>query len=87
MTHITIIGNAAGSKSTLASKISAARGLPRIEVDKLLWEQGWKLAPSDDFTVPISSTRRKNAAEYHAQCELPRARHTLIVKRHEAGPV
>ncbi|SFK03179.1 adenylate kinase [Bradyrhizobium sp. Gha] len=49
MTRIAIIGNAAGGKSTLADKISAGRGLPRIEVDKLLWEQGWKLAPADVY--------------------------------------
>lgn len=49
MTRIVIIGNAAGGKSTLANKISTARGLPRIEVDKLLWEEGWKLAPSDVY--------------------------------------
>ena len=49
MTRVAIIGNAAGGKSTLAHKISAARGLPCIEVDKLLWQEGWKLAPTDIY--------------------------------------
>jgi len=39
----------------LASKISTARGLPRIEVDKLLWEEGWKLAPSDVYETRHSA--------------------------------
>ena len=55
MSRIAIIGNAAGGKSTLASKISTARGLPRIEVDKLLWEEGWKLAPPDVYETRHSA--------------------------------
>jgi adenylate kinase family enzyme len=55
MTRIAIIGNAAGGKSTLAHKISTARGLPRIEVDKLLWQEGWKLAPADVYETRHSA--------------------------------
>jgi adenylate kinase family enzyme len=49
VTRIAIIGNAAGGKSTLARKMSTARGLPCIEVDTLLWQEGWKLAPVDAY--------------------------------------
>ena len=55
MTRIAIIGNAAGGKSTLARKISAARGLPLIEVDKFLWQDGWKLAPADVYETSHSA--------------------------------
>jgi adenylate kinase family enzyme len=55
MTRVAIIGNAAGGKSTLADKISAARGLPCIEVDKLLWLEGWKLAPADIYEASHSA--------------------------------
>lgn len=53
MTRIAIIGNAAGGKSTLARKISTAR--PLIEVDKILWQEGWKLAPSDVYEARHSA--------------------------------
>jgi adenylate kinase family enzyme len=44
-----IIGNAAGGKSTLARVIAACRRLPVIEVDKLLWQEGWRLAPPEAY--------------------------------------
>lgn len=55
MSRIAIIGNAAGGKSTLARNISAARGLPLIEVDKLLWQDGWKLAPPEVYDARHSA--------------------------------
>lgn len=55
MTRIAIVGNAAGGKSTLADKLATARGLPRIEVDKLLWLEGWKLAPADVYDARHSA--------------------------------
>lgn len=55
MTRIAIIGNAAGGKSTLAHKISTSRELPCIEVDKLLWQEGWKLAPADVYETRHSA--------------------------------
>lgn len=55
MSRVAIIGNAAGGKSTLARNISAASGLPLIEVDKLLWQEGWKLAPSKVYDARHST--------------------------------
>ncbi|MGJ4927474.1 adenylate kinase [Bradyrhizobium sp. HKCCYLRH3095] len=49
MSRVVIIGNAAGGKSTLARQMSIARSLPLVEVDKLLWEEGWRLAPPDEY--------------------------------------
>jgi adenylate kinase family enzyme len=47
--RIVVIGNAAGGKSTLARHLARRRGLPLIEVDRLLWQQGWQLTPEADY--------------------------------------
>ena len=44
-----MIGNAAGGKSTLARHLARRRELPLIEVDRLLWQQGWQLTPAADY--------------------------------------
>jgi hypothetical protein len=49
MPRIVIIGNAGGGKSTLARKLAMARGLQPIEIDRLLWQDGWKLTPTDIY--------------------------------------
>ena len=49
VTRIVVIGNAAGGKSTLARRLARQCGLPHVEVDKLLWQPGWKLAPEADY--------------------------------------
>lgn len=45
-----IIGNAAGRKSTLARALAARRDLPLVEVDRLLWQKGWQLAPAEVYS-------------------------------------
>jgi adenylate kinase family enzyme len=50
VTRIVVIGNAAGGKSTLARHLARRRGLPLIELDRLLWQQGWQLTPEADYT-------------------------------------
>jgi adenylate kinase family enzyme len=47
--RIVVIGNAAGGKSTLARHLAHRRALPIIEVDRLLWLPGWRLAPETDY--------------------------------------
>jgi len=49
MSRVVIIGNAGGGKSTLARKLAKKRGLPHVEVDKLLWQEGWQLTPTDVY--------------------------------------
>ena len=49
MARIVVIGNAAGGKSTLARELARQRELPHVEVDRLLWQPGWKLAPANDY--------------------------------------
>jgi adenylate kinase family enzyme len=49
MVRIVVIGNAAGGKSTLARQLARRHDLPHVEVDRLLWQPGWKLAPEADY--------------------------------------
>jgi adenylate kinase family enzyme len=49
MSRIVIIGNAGGGKSTLARKLAVARELQHVEIDRLLWQEGWKLTPTDVY--------------------------------------
>ncbi|MFZ2005424.1 MAG: AAA family ATPase [Stellaceae bacterium] len=49
MARIVVIGNAGGGKSTLARKLAKQRGLQHIEIDRLLWQDGWVLTPEDVY--------------------------------------
>jgi len=49
MSRVVIIGNAGAGKSTLARKLAARRGLLHIEIDRLLWEEGWKITPAEVY--------------------------------------
>ena len=49
MERIALIGNAGGGKSTLARALATRRGLPYVEIDALLWRDGWLPAPEDGY--------------------------------------
>jgi hypothetical protein len=49
MSRIVIIGNSGGSKSTLARTLARRRGLRHVEIDQLLWQEGWELTPTDIY--------------------------------------
>lgn len=49
MSRIVIIGNAGGGKSTLARTLAKQRLLRHVEIDRLLWQEGWKLSPIDVY--------------------------------------
>jgi hypothetical protein len=49
MVRIVVIGNAGGGKSTLARKLAERRGLRHVEIDRLLWQDGWVLTPTDVY--------------------------------------
>jgi adenylate kinase family enzyme len=40
-----IIGNSGGGKSTLARRLGASGTCPHVEIDALLWRDGWELTP------------------------------------------
>jgi adenylate kinase family enzyme len=46
MPRIVIIGNAGAGKSTLARAIARRKGLHHVEIDRLLWQEGWQLTPT-----------------------------------------
>jgi hypothetical protein len=49
MERIAVIGNAGGGKSTLARALSTRNGLPYVEIDTLLWRDGWQPAPEEEY--------------------------------------
>ena len=49
MARLVVIGNAGGGKSTLARTLAARRGLLHVEIDRLLWQDGWVLRPEDVY--------------------------------------
>ena len=49
MSRIAIIGNGGGGKSTLARTLAKQRRLRHVEIDQLLWQEGWKLSPADIY--------------------------------------
>jgi hypothetical protein len=49
VSRIAIIGNAGGGKSTLARVLARQRRLRHVEIDTLLWQEGWKLSPADVY--------------------------------------
>jgi hypothetical protein len=48
MERIAVIGNAGGGKSTLARTLAARRDRPYVEVDALLWREGWQPTPMEE---------------------------------------
>ncbi|MHA1186071.1 MAG: AAA family ATPase, partial [Candidatus Heimdallarchaeota archaeon] len=49
MKRITIIGNSAAGKSSLAVLLGKELGLPVYHLDKLLWKPGWERTLEDEF--------------------------------------
>jgi hypothetical protein len=49
MPRIAVIGNSGGGKSTLTRRLAARDNLPHIEVDRLLWQEGWQLTPVEIY--------------------------------------
>jgi hypothetical protein len=47
--RIAIIGNSGGGKSALARRLSETLQLPCVEIDSVLWQPGWHLAPADVY--------------------------------------
>ena len=53
MGRVSIIGNAAGGKSTLCKKLKVAKGLPLFAVDTLQWKPGLIPVPREDVASGI----------------------------------
>jgi adenylate kinase family enzyme len=59
--RLAIVGNAAGGKSTLARAVAGHRGLKLIEIDRLLWQPGWKLTPAEQYSRQHAETVAEDA--------------------------
>jgi adenylate kinase family enzyme len=51
MKRAVVIGNSGGGKSTLARRLSSAWKCDHVEIDALLWQQGWPLVPADIYNA------------------------------------
>jgi adenylate kinase family enzyme len=51
VTRVVVIGNSGGGKSILARRLAARLGCPSTEVDSLLWQSGWRLAPVETYNA------------------------------------
>ena len=49
MERVAVIGNSGGGKSVLSCRIAERFELPYIEIDRILWRQGWRLAPEATY--------------------------------------
>ena len=49
MPRVVIFGNTAGGKSTLARRLSRARRLPHVEIDRLYWQPDWSVTPNEVY--------------------------------------
>jgi adenylate kinase family enzyme len=49
MKRAVIIGNSGGGKSTLARRLGSAWQCDPVEIDGLLWQQGWQLTPVEIY--------------------------------------
>jgi adenylate kinase family enzyme len=51
MKRVVVIGNGGGGKSTLARRLAAQADCPCVEIDTLLWQPGWRLAPVETYNA------------------------------------
>ncbi|KXS09064.1 P-loop containing nucleoside triphosphate hydrolase protein [Gonapodya prolifera JEL478] len=51
--RIVVIGPTSSGKSTLATRLARALGLPYVELDALHWREGWTEAPLDEFREAV----------------------------------
>lgn len=51
--RVVVVGNTGSGKSTLAEQISAAWGIPHLELDALHWLPDWQPRPEDAFRQAV----------------------------------
>ncbi|GAA1934996.1 AAA family ATPase [Microbacterium aoyamense] len=53
--RIRVVGNSGSGKSTLAAEISRRTGLPRLELDEVFWDAGWRYRDLDEAHALIDA--------------------------------
>lgn len=51
MQRAVVIGNSGGGKSIIARRLAARSACPYVEIDALLWQPGWRLAPLETYNA------------------------------------
>jgi adenylate kinase family enzyme len=51
MQRVVVIGNSGGGKSTIARRLAARLACSCVEIDALLWQPGWRLAPQETYNA------------------------------------
>ncbi len=54
MRKVLVIGSAGAGKSTLATQLGAALGLPVVHLDAHFWQPGWRETPRDEWAQRVA---------------------------------
>jgi adenylate kinase family enzyme len=55
MRRISVMGNSGSGKSTLARQLSAALGIPHLELDGVFHQPGWQPLPTGEFRARVAA--------------------------------
>jgi adenylate kinase family enzyme len=53
MTRVSVVGSSCSGKATLSRRLSAALGVPHIELDTIHWRPNWTPLPIDQFRKEV----------------------------------
>jgi adenylate kinase family enzyme len=51
MRRVVVIGNSGGGKSTVARRLATQLACPCVDIDSLVWQPGWRLAPAETYNA------------------------------------
>ena len=55
MRRVLVIGSGGAGKSTFATRLGAATGLPVVHLDACYWRAGWDPTPADEWTRTVDA--------------------------------
>lgn len=53
ISRVNVVGTSGAGKSTFAKKLSAATGIPYVEMDKIFWGPNWKWPTDEEFFAKL----------------------------------
>ena len=77
--RINVTGNAGSGKSTLSQQLSRELGLPLIEMDRLIWEAGWKKVPKELYQTQLATLLQRESWVLDGVSKSARQQADLIV--------